>query len=146
MSKFDLKQIDSIKGIQKFYQLTIDDKPDYSNLAEGETKNDRKTGVLDKYKTQLQSKYLKDLVSIYAYMERVANNEPVPGIKYHILERPKSDPYVDFEFKKGDLRVYGIQTPDGKVIVLGGYKNDQPADIRRLRSLKEQYFKSINKT
>ena len=145
MSKFDLKKIDAIEGKQRFYQLTIDDAPDYTNLLPGETENDRKTGVLDEYELNLETKDKKDLVSIYAYMERIANNQHVDGTKYHTLGRPSNDPYTDFEFKKGKLRVYGIQTPEGKVIVLGGFKKKEDANIRRLRSLKQQYFDSLRK-
>jgi hypothetical protein len=143
MPKFDLKKIDAFEGKQQFYQLTIDDTPNYSNLLPGELENDRKTGVLDEYEAQLQTQDRKDLASIYAYMERISNNQHVDGTKYHTLGRPSNDPYTDFEFKKGKLRVYGIQTPDGKVIVLGGFKKKEDANIKRLRSLKKQYFDSL---
>jgi hypothetical protein len=145
MSKFDLKAIDSIKGKQAFYQLTIDDNPNLGDLKDGETENDRKTGALDIYEEQLEKKYQKDLIMIYAYMERVANNQPVDGKKYHILDRPATDPIQDFEFKHGDLRVYGFKSAEGKIIVLGGYKNNQKSDINRLRSLKKQYLESFKK-
>jgi hypothetical protein len=146
MSTFDLKKIESIKGKYPFYQLTIDDNVEFSNLKEGETANDRKTGVLDLYEQQLQKKYKKDLIMIYAYMERVANNCHVDGRKYHILERPDNDPHVDFEFKHGDLRVYGIKSQEGKIIVLGGYKNEQETNIKKLRSLKKQFLESQTKS
>lgn len=144
MSKFDLKKITGVKGKQVFYQLTIDDTPDYDGAESEEEMDKRKTGVLDLYEAELEDKYLKDIDMIYAYMNMVANNEQVSGTKYHQLDRDKNDNYPDFEFKHGDLRVYGVKIDGGKIIVLGGYKNNQKKDIRRLRSLKNQYFKSKN--
>lgn len=143
MSKFDLKRIYGVKGKQAFYQLTINDSPDFDGAETDEEKNARKTGVLDEYEKNLEERYLKDIDMIYAYMNMVANNDHIPGKKYHQLDRDKNDPYPDFEFKHGDLRVYGVKIEGGKIIFLGGYKNEQKRDLRALRSLKEQYFKSI---
>ena len=74
MHKFDVKKISAIKGKQTFYQLTIDDNPDYHGAKSEEEKNERKTGVLDIYEESLEEIYLKDLRMIYTYMDRVANN------------------------------------------------------------------------
>lgn len=147
MPKFGLKRIDAVSGKQVFYQLTIDDNPDFSDLADGETENDRKTGILDIYEQSLESRYQKNLAQIYNTMGRVANNEHVPGEKYHELtERENNDPYKDYEFKHGDLRVYAIKTEGGKIIILAGFKNTQKDDIRRMRSLKKQFFESLKNT
>lgn len=123
MHTFGLKRITSVKGRIKFYQLMIDD-----NL------------VLDDYENRLERKYKKGLEMIYAYMNLHSNGENLPGTKYHLLQRPKNDPYPDFEFKHGDLRLYGVKTIEGKIIFLGGYKNSQKKNIKKLRSLKNQYF------
>jgi hypothetical protein len=127
MVNFNLKKITLFKGIQPFYQLTIDG-----------------LGVLDEYIQDLEHTYRKDLIQILNAMERVANHQPVPGSKYHELNRrPKNDPFKDFEFKHGDLRLYGFKSETGKIILLGGYKNAQVKDIRRMRSLKWQYIESL---
>ncbi|MBO9573646.1 MAG: hypothetical protein J7497_15770 [Chitinophagaceae bacterium] len=143
MPNFDLKKITATKGKQLFYQLTIDDNPDYSDAETEEEKNERKTGVLDEYEAGLEKRYQKDLKMIYAYMDRVSNNLAVSGQKYHELDRPSGDRVKDFEFKHGDLRVYGFKHDSGKIITVGGYKNSQKADIQRLRSLKQQYLDSL---
>lgn len=146
MPKFDLKEITAVKGKQKFYQLTIDDNPDYKGVTTEEERNERKTGVLDEYEQQLETRYQKDMRMIYAYMEKVANNEHVSGKKYHELtDRPSSDKVKDFEFKHGDLRIYCFKSEEGKIFAVGGYKNSQDSDISRLRSLKNQYFDSLKK-
>jgi hypothetical protein len=143
MPNFDTKKLEFIKGKQVFYQLTLDDKADFSGAVTEEEINGRKTGILDIYEREMESIYKKDLVKIYAYMDMVANNKQVPGTKYHELDRDKNDPYPDFEFKHGDLRVYGAKIPGGKILLLGSYKNKEQKNIIRLRSLKKQYFESI---
>jgi len=143
MITFDIKQITAVKGKQTFYQLTIDDFPAYNDEDDENQRNEKKKGVLDWYEEELEVKYQKDLHMIYAYMQRVANNQMVAGSKYHELSRPKSDQIKDFEFKHGDLRVYAFQAPGGKIIAVGGYKNRQNKDINRLRSLKQQYLDSL---
>src|SRR5258705_10206046 len=125
MPKFDLKKIDAVRGKQGFFQLTIDDNPDFTDLKEFETENDRKKGVLDYYEENLDPQYKKSLSQIYNIMNRVSNNEHVPGEKYHELDRPRNDPHKDYEFKHQKLRVYAIKTDQGKIIILGGFKNSQ---------------------
>lgn len=144
MPKFDLKKIVAVKGVYPFYQLTIDNEVDFSECKTEEEINDKKEGILDLYEKTLQKRYKKDMVQIYNTMERVANNEHVSGEKYHELEdRPKNDPYKDYEFKHGDLRVYAIKDSVGKIIIFGGFKNSQKKDIRKMRALKINYFNSI---
>lgn len=143
MPNFDLKRIKGVKGKLTFYQLTIDDKPENDGNENDDEKNEKKTGVLDIFEQELERIYYKDIDQIYAYMNMVANNEHVSGKKYHLLDRTNNDPYQDFEFKHGDLRLYGIKIPNGKIIFLGGYKNKQEKDIKKLRSLKKQYFDSL---
>ena len=145
MPKFDLKKITAIKGNQAFYQLTIDDNPDLSTAKTDAEINDLKTGVLDIYENSLEIKYKKNMIQIYNAMDRVAKNEHVPGEKYHELDRPKNDPYKDFEFKHGDLRIYAFKSEAGKIIALGGYKNNQDGDIQKMRSIKLQYFDTLKK-
>ena len=127
MPTFDLQRITAIEGQQAFYQLIIDDKPS-----------------LDLYEAGLEKKYRKNLIQLYHTMEKIANNEHVPGGKFHELTgRLKNDPYKEYVFKHGDLRIYAVKAMIGKIIILAGFKNRQPEDIRRMRSLKKQYFESL---
>lgn len=142
MPKFDLKKITAVKGNQEFYQLTIDDFPDFSGVKNELEKNDKKTGVLDEFEARLEEKYKKDLKGILTYMNRVANGQSCPSTKFRELKgRIKSDKIKDYEFKHGDLRVYCFKTNGGKIVAVCGYKNQQTQDIAKLRSLKELYFK-----
>lgn len=133
MPKFEVQEIKfPSPAEQNFYQL----------IAESTDNNGRRAGVLDLFERDLEKKNKKDLEMIYAYMNMVANGEHIPGTKYHILERDKNDPYQDFEFKHGKLRVYGIKIPAGKLVVLGSYKSQEKRSIKQLRSFKKQYFKT----
>ena len=144
MSTFDLKEIISVKGKQKFYQLTINDNPIFNKEDTENIKNEKKTGVLDTFEKELEKKYKKDIEMIYAYMNMVSNGDHIPGTKYHELDIYKNDPYQDFEFKHGKLRIYGVKITGGKIIFLGGYKNQEEKNLTRLRSLKKQYFEYKN--
>jgi hypothetical protein len=144
MAKFGLKRITCVKGRQKFYQLTINGFSDYQVPISKDQGDERQSGMLDLFESSLETRYRKDLVKIYAYMNMVAYNEAVPGTKYHELKREKKDLFPDFEFKSGDLRIYGAKLPGSKVIMLAGFKNRQKADIRKFRSLKTKFFGQLN--
>ena len=58
---------------------------------------------------------------------------------------PHGEIVKEYEFKNGDLRVYAIKDFNGKIIILGGYKNTQQTDINRFRSLKAQYLANKKK-
>ena len=144
MPKFDLKKILTVRGKQDFYQLTVDDNPNYLGKKTEDEKNEAKHGVLDEYENGLETKYKPHFNGIVSYMQLIANNEHVSGKKYHELSgRDKSDTVKDFEFKNGDLRVYCFKSPLGKIIAVGGYKNEQGSDIVKMRNLKKQYLESL---
>lgn len=72
-------------------------------------------------------------------MNEVANNRTLPNIKFKDVT-PKTEKVKEYEFKDGNLRVYGISKYGGKIKILGGYKNQQKKDYRTFRSLKKQYL------
>ena len=72
-------------------------------------------------------------------MNEVANNRTLPNTKFKDVT-PKKEKVKEYEFKDGDLRVYGISTFGGKIIIMGGYNNRQKKDYRSFRSMKEQYL------
>ncbi len=123
MSKFALQNIEAVRGNQTFEKLVVD------GIA-----------PFDTFENKLESKYLKNLHKIYFYMEEVAKNRSLPNTKFKDIT-PKKEIVKEYEFKDGDLRVYGISKFGGKIIIIGGYKNQQKKDYRRFRSLKEQYLK-----
>ena len=123
MPTFTLKLIDAINGKQVFYQLVIDGVPQ-----------------LDDFEKNLEKKYENDFKRLLFIMDRVSNNEHVPGTQYHLLDNKKNDPYPGCEFKSGDLRAYAFKSKAGKLVALVGYKNQQQQDIRKFNSLKKQFI------
>ena len=77
-------------------------------------------------------------------MNRVANMESVPETKFKDVT-PKREKVKEYEFKYGDLRLYAIKIYEGKLVLLGGFKNQQKKDFGRFRSLKKQFIDSIQK-
>ena len=79
-------------------------------------------------------------------MNEVANIRTLPNTKFKDIT-PRKENVKEYEFKEGNLRVYAIKKFGGKIIILGGYKNRQKQDLRKFRSLKEQYLnQEIEKT
>lgn len=126
MPTFGLQKLDAIKGKQTFYQLTLDNK-----------------GQLSCFGDELQDRYKTELLTIYAYMNLLANLQTLPSTKFKDIT-PSNESVKEVEFKSKHLRVYAIHLKKvGKVVVLGGYKNQQKKDIPKFQSLKEQFLKSL---
>ncbi|MBO4417207.1 MAG: hypothetical protein J5801_03690 [Bacteroidales bacterium] len=75
-------------------------------------------------------------------MNEVANNRTLPKTKFRDVT-PAKERVKEYEFKDGNIRIYGISTFGGKIIIMGGYKNRQTKDFRAFRSLKKQYLKQL---
>jgi len=122
MPIFALQNIEAVEGIQEFDKLLVDG-----------------VAPLDTFEENLEDRDKRSLEKIYLYMNDVANNRSLPKTKFRVLT-PKKERVKEYEFKDGNLRVYGISKFGGKIIVLGGYKNRQKKDIVSFRSLKAQYL------
>ena len=107
MPNFEIRNIDAVKGIQKFYKLSKDG-----------------TCQIDEFENKLEEVYKTELRTIYAYMDQVANLKPLPQNKFHFYNDGKGG-FREFEFKSKHLRVYGIVINEGKLIILGGTKANQ---------------------
>jgi hypothetical protein len=129
MSTFAVEKIEAIKGKQTFYKL----------LVNGEA-------PIDDFEKNLESIYEMEMDSIYLYMEKVANLQSLPKSKFRELKgvTGKYNKYKEYEFKSKHLRIYAMHHPDsGKIVVMGGYKNNQERDIKSFRSMKQRYLDSI---
>ena len=126
MSKFALKEIELIKGKQTFNKLLVDD-----------------IAPFDRFTEELEEQYESELASIFYRMEAVANLQSLPKDKFRELKGGKGE-VKEYEFKSKHLRVYAIHQKDGKIVVMGGYKNSQDKDIITFRALKKQYVESLN--
>lgn len=122
MSKFALQNIEAVQGKQTFEKLLVDG-----------------VAPFDTFEQELEEQNKRSLEKIYFYMNEVANNRTLPNTKFKDVT-PEKEKIKEYEFKDGDLRVYGISKFGGKIIIMGGYKNRQKKDYRTFRSLKDQYL------
>lgn len=126
MSNFEIIKIDAVKGKQTFFKLSKDGKCQ-----------------IDEFENGLKDKTHKsELLTIYAYMDHVANLKSLPKTKFHFYDNAKGG-FREFEFKSKHLRVYGIVINEGKLIILGGTKANQTNDTSTFRNIKDEYLKSI---
>lgn len=125
MSTFATEDIEYIKGIQVFSKLIVDGKAPYDTFVDN-----------------LEENYKSELAAIEYYMEAVSQLKSLPDTKFRELKGYK-DNVKEYEFKSKHLRIYAIQQKNGKIIVMGGYKNTQKKDINAFRTLKKQYLNSL---
>lgn len=149
MSKFVIKNIESVKGKQQFKQLIVlNDIEDADKIQQEidelqlKNKEVKRKGVLDNYEDNLESKYEKSFEGIIAVMDIVASLETVSPKKFKDVTPPK-EKIKEYEFKFGDLRVYAIKIRNGQLVLLGGYKNHQKQDFSKFRSLKKRYMEYL---
>ncbi len=125
MPTFGVSTIEAIKGRQVFLELVING-----------------VGQLQSFENELQDVYKAELRSILTRMNYVADMVSLPKEKFREIT-PKGERVNEFEFKTKNLRVYCIKIPNGKLVVLCGFKNSQKADISSFRGLKKQYLKTL---
>lgn len=126
MSKFALNKIEVIKGKQSFFDLEVNG-----------------VGQFDSFSNNVEKQYKSELITLISRMDLVANLNRLPKEKFRDIT-PKKQGVKEYEFKTKHLRLYAIHIEKtGKVIVLGGHKNTQKADIKSFRSLKSQFINSL---
>lgn len=76
-------------------------------------------------------------------MEDVSNDKLLPKNKFRDITLYAKDRNKEYEFKSKHLRVYAMKGPGRKIVILGGYKNNQKNDIRKFRATKNEYFKTL---
>ncbi len=130
MRKFALIRIEQVKGKLQFFKLQTDGICEFDQFCESLERTGNK----------------KQLSTIYAIMDLVANLHYMPKSKYRELKgRRKSDKVKDFEIKKDDIRIYLFKDQSGNIVVFGGFKRNQTEDITRLRRIKSEFVNQISK-
>jgi len=126
MPKFATERIKVISCRQEFDQLFIDG-----------------AGQLDIFENDLKgTTYQSEFKTLLTYMEYLGNNKSLPKTKFRDIT-PKGEKIKEYEFKSKHLRIYAIQKPKGKIIILGGYKTNQDKDFIKFRSLKRLLLISL---
>lgn len=127
MSIFALKRIEAIDSKQTVDKLIINDKCQFDEFEDEILKH-------KKYKSQIGM--------IYAYLEYISNGETLPATHFKDIT-PENEKVKEYEFKTKHLRIYAIKKRNGKIIILGCYKNNQKKDISKFRAIKKRYLESV---
>lgn len=119
-----------VKGIISFKKLVIDGFSPYEEFW---------------MQVEKEGNLRKQLIGIVHNMNEVANRKSLPKEKFRDIT-PDKESVKEYEFKKGDLRVYAIKDVAGHIVILGGKKNSQKRDIKSFRSIKQRYLRSKEHT
>jgi hypothetical protein len=124
MRTFATEIFDIVKGRQVFEKLLV------NGIC-----------LIDEFEKEIKQKkqYISELTTIFAYMDLYANGSSLPNTKFREIKGSNSA-VKRYEFKSKHLRVYVFNIPGGKMVVMGGYKNTQAADIRTFHSIVDEYL------
>lgn len=78
-----------------------------------------------------KSVYRKRLSSVIALMDFFSPTRLMPHTKFRPIKGAKDC----FEFKAKGIRLYVVKRLPNMYVVIGGYKDDQDADIEKLKRL-----------
>jgi len=125
MITFTLKEITEIKGRLKIFKLLVDGECEYDEFEmEIETEGNLKS----------------ELRTIITRLYEIADLKSLPEQKFRDIT-PKNGNNKEYEIKTHHLRVYLFHEKNtGRVIVSGGKKGTQQADIKHFRKIKKEYF------
>jgi len=123
MRIFATEIIETIKGKQVFEKLLVDG-----------------ICLLDEFEKAIKDnpQSTSELKTLFAYMDFVANGISLPQTKFREIKGDKINT-KRYELKSKHLRVYLFNQPGGKMVVMGGYKNTQEADIRQFNSIVKEF-------
>lgn len=127
MSIFALKRIEAIDSKQTVDKLIVNNNCQFDEFEENLLKT---------------KKYQNEIGMIYTYLEYISNGQTLPAKHFKDIT-PDKEKIKEYEFKTKHLRIYAIKKKNGKIILLGGYKNKQAKDINKFRAIKKQYIESL---
>lgn len=131
MPNFTLLELTHYNTKQKVYRLSRDGRCYYDEFIE-EIKKDK----------NLEPE-LGDLIPTIKYVADF--QKPIlPKQRYRKLKLGKNARYSVFEAKSNHLRLYVFVEDSGLIIILGGKKTEQDADIKKIEKLLKEYCKFQN--
>lgn len=119
MDEYNAKPLDLVcNPTYTFYELFINGKSPFRDFIDDIAKGSR------------DEKTLKKIIS---YMDTLSPSLMLPKTKFRQIKGTGRNDL--FEFKKDDMRIYVAMKLPSVFVVLGGYKGNQDADIKRLKML-----------
>ena len=125
MYTFALQEIEEIKGRLKIFKLLVNGTCEY-----------------DEFEKQIEAdgNLKSELITIETRLYDIADLKSLPQTKFRDIT-PKNASNKEYEIKTRNLRVYLFHEKNtGRVIVCGGKKGTQKADIKHFRNIKREYF------
>jgi putative component of toxin-antitoxin plasmid stabilization module len=153
MSTFVLRKMETVAGRLHFFALHICKKCPFDGICkvskeEAIKKYECELGPWDIFADGLVKRnpnFKKQLITVYSRIDSLAQLQTLPKNKFKDITPPK-DNVKEYEIKTPDLRVYLFHLEHlGRVIICGGIKGTQNADIRQFRNLKRDYLLSLKK-
>ena len=107
MPNFALKQIESVKGKQKLYNLSGWTMQIHIIL----------------YNYGKDNTYKSGLKTLYYYMTLISDLGSLPDTKFKPISKGKNEEFKEYELKSKNLRIYLFhEEKTGKIVVFGGIK------------------------
>lgn len=126
MYTFALQEIKEIKGRLKFFKLLINGTCEYDEFEK---------------EIQTEGNLKSELTTIESRLHEIADLKLLPKTKFRDIT-PKNANNKEYEIKTRHLRVYLFhEEKTGHVIVCGGKKGTQKADIKHFQKIKNEYLK-----
>lgn len=124
MRTFATQIIEAVKGKQIFEKLIV------NGIC-----------LLDEFEEEIKvnPQYTSEFKKILSYMDFVANGTLLPKTKFREIKGDRIK-IKRYEFKSKHLRIYAFNQSGGKIVVMGGYKNNQDADIRQFNSIIKEFL------
>lgn len=124
MCTFALQEIEEIKGRIKIFKLLINGICEYDEFE----KNIETDGNLK-----------SELITIQTRLHEIADLKSLPNTKFRDIS-PKNGNNKEYEIKTHHLRIYLFHEKNtGRIIVCGGKKGTQNADIKHFRKILKEY-------
>jgi hypothetical protein len=125
MFKFAVIEIEEIIAKLKVFKLIVNGKCPY-----------------DEFESEIESEgnQVSELRTIATRLYEMAECKLLPSTKFKDIT-PKNEANKEYEIKTRHLRVYLFHEKNsGRIIVCGGKKGTQKADIKFFRKIKRDYF------
>ena len=123
MPTFASEILEAVKGKQIFEKLIV------NNIC-----------LIDEFEKEIKDRgqYISEFKTLISYMDLFANGQTLPRTKFREIKANRTK-VKHYEFKSKNLRIYAFNIPGGKMLVMGGYTNNQNADIRTFQSIVNEY-------
>lgn len=129
MAKFELLEVEQVKGKTSFFKLSINGNCQFDEFYSSYVKDGNFTSRFN---------------ACFQIMNYVSDGHILPNTKFRNLENPDPPAIQEYEVKKEEIRIYLVRIAKGYVILFCAYKSKkQKKDILTFRSIKKEFIDSF---